>query len=410
MTVRAHMSGSPLIRLVSVALVLAVASLKVAAQSVDDCMTATGQEAVSVCKRLLSKGDRSAAVYYRLSSTLYQTGETKEALQTIEEGLSLHPANASLINLRNTLLTSLVKKGDSSETTNQNQAATRRDQLKIDCLTRYGQPGIDACRGYLAQTNIDGDRIRQRLLTLEGAKSAAAPSTEQPAHRRLVQSVQSELIALGFDAGTPDGISGPQTRNAIRSFYEAAGLTPRSDIDKALLRKLQTEKSRLNTAEQFLNASRKSAERGALSDAMALLNLAKRSSPLLRIPDDYRQSLADQLAANEPTMAGTDVSTPVTTDDQDPPAASTTTTEASVPMTADDETPSEPSSTPHVASNSLTVDDEAPSDPSVTTREAELSQLLTQIELLESELNVRSSDGEARMQVIREAVSGAFDQ
>lgn len=53
--------------------------------------------------------------------------------------------------------------------------------------------------------------------------AAAQRAAEQREQTRLVQ---TRLNALGFDAGTPDGLSGPKTRNAISQFQVSIGAAP----------------------------------------------------------------------------------------------------------------------------------------------------------------------------------------
>jgi hypothetical protein len=54
----------------------------------------------------------------------------------------------------------------------------------------------------------------------------------------LAASVQQALDRRGYDAGYPDGVVGPQTRNAIASFQEDRGLIATGRIDRPLLRAL----------------------------------------------------------------------------------------------------------------------------------------------------------------------------
>jgi localization factor PodJL len=51
----------------------------------------------------------------------------------------------------------------------------------------------------------------------------------------VVKSVQGALSALGFDVGTPDGIMGPKTAEAIRSFERATGMTESGAVNPRLL-------------------------------------------------------------------------------------------------------------------------------------------------------------------------------
>ncbi|HEY9549924.1 MAG TPA: lytic murein transglycosylase [Kiloniellaceae bacterium] len=54
--------------------------------------------------------------------------------------------------------------------------------------------------------------------------SAAALPEEKPLSLKTIEEMQALLNARGFDAGEPDGLVGPQTREALRAFQLAEGL------------------------------------------------------------------------------------------------------------------------------------------------------------------------------------------
>jgi localization factor PodJL len=51
----------------------------------------------------------------------------------------------------------------------------------------------------------------------------------------IVRGVQLALSTLGFDVGTPDGLAGPKTADAIRSFERATGMSESGAINPRLL-------------------------------------------------------------------------------------------------------------------------------------------------------------------------------
>jgi|SRR5215831_20628536 len=64
----------------------------------------------------------------------------------------------------------------------------------------------------------------------------AAPSGSPPPDARtsssdFIQSLQRELKRAGYDPGVIDGKMGPSTRQALRRFQEAHGLSPTGDPD-----------------------------------------------------------------------------------------------------------------------------------------------------------------------------------
>ena len=58
----------------------------------------------------------------------------------------------------------------------------------------------------------------------QGAFVTPRMEREIPLSRAEVMEIQSRLGRLGFGAGTPDGIVGPNTRKAIKGFQRRAGL------------------------------------------------------------------------------------------------------------------------------------------------------------------------------------------
>jgi localization factor PodJL len=54
-------------------------------------------------------------------------------------------------------------------------------------------------------------------------------------NRDLVRSVQAALNRLGFDVGTPDGLPGPRTADAIKAFERATGMSESGAVNPRLL-------------------------------------------------------------------------------------------------------------------------------------------------------------------------------
>jgi membrane-bound lytic murein transglycosylase B len=59
-----------------------------------------------------------------------------------------------------------------------------------------------------------------------GTLAVEPPESNLRLTRELVLSLQQNLNALGFDSGTPDGIFGSGTREALRGFQRSRGLVP----------------------------------------------------------------------------------------------------------------------------------------------------------------------------------------
>ncbi len=84
-------------------------------------------------------------------------------------------------------------------------------------------PGSAVSETQPAQVSF-AEPVVARSSTLTAADAAAAPSgfstvtTGSVAEPDLVRAVQRELHVLGYDAGTPDGVTGLTTRAAIMAF------------------------------------------------------------------------------------------------------------------------------------------------------------------------------------------------
>jgi localization factor PodJL len=53
--------------------------------------------------------------------------------------------------------------------------------------------------------------------------------------RKVVEKVQEVLARLGYDIGTPDGLAGPKTAEAIKAFEHATGMSETGAVNPRLL-------------------------------------------------------------------------------------------------------------------------------------------------------------------------------
>jgi membrane-bound lytic murein transglycosylase B len=68
-----------------------------------------------------------------------------------------------------------------------------------------------------------------------GSPLVAAGQNDPPLKRDDVMELQTGLVTLGFLKATPDGVLGPLSRQAVRSFQRANGLPPDGYVDAALI-------------------------------------------------------------------------------------------------------------------------------------------------------------------------------
>jgi membrane-bound lytic murein transglycosylase B len=53
--------------------------------------------------------------------------------------------------------------------------------------------------------------------------------------------IQNKLNKLGFETGTPDGIAGPNTRAAARSYQVSRGIPADGYVGQQLFKQIQAE-------------------------------------------------------------------------------------------------------------------------------------------------------------------------
>ncbi len=68
-----------------------------------------------------------------------------------------------------------------------------------------------------------------------GGPLTAQHQGADPLKREDILALQQGLVTLGFTPGTPDGVAGTATRQAVRAFQKANGLTPDGYIDLNLI-------------------------------------------------------------------------------------------------------------------------------------------------------------------------------
>ena len=88
----------------------------------------------------------------------------------------------------------------------------------------------------LSSVTVNGEGAEPPALPAVSTDLSAAPGQQVP--EQLAKAVQRELGQRGYDAGTPDGLLGDQTRNAISSFQKDHGLTVTGVPSDELLRQI----------------------------------------------------------------------------------------------------------------------------------------------------------------------------
>ena len=82
------------------------------------------------------------------------------------------------------------------------------------------------------------------MLVIQNA-ALAIPASASPidfADKNIITVIQTKLNESGFDCGTPDGVAGAKTRQAIKDYRAAEGLADSDEIDAELFNALTLDK------------------------------------------------------------------------------------------------------------------------------------------------------------------------
>ncbi|WP_366657361.1 peptidoglycan-binding domain-containing protein [Fodinicurvata sp. EGI_FJ10296] len=101
---------------------------------------------------------------------------------------------------------------------------------------------VDGTEVYNGRLGPDtGDRIVGSYVDGSGtvrsspATTQPATSSPSPSYRDQVREAQTLLNRLGYNAGPADGLMGPRTRSAVRSFQRAHDLSVTGEVNQDLI-------------------------------------------------------------------------------------------------------------------------------------------------------------------------------
>ena len=115
------------------------------------------------------------------------------------------------------------------------------DSGEIDGI--IGRETLQAFHAWQASRELEKSKPRKKEV-------AALHKQAKYLNRDEIKELQQTLTALGFDAGTADGLVGQRTRTALRAFQQNAGFIVNGDPTRAMLIAL-SEKVKEGEAEQF---------------------------------------------------------------------------------------------------------------------------------------------------------------
>lgn len=142
----------------------------------------------------------------------------------------------------------LGESSDFGKTTGLDIEQALPDLLQVSSIANMAEEaGRAACK-----RGLSGDVVVAEKL--EGQETLAPPA--KPAHdAALVSQIQYALNDLGYTVGTPDGIFGSQTEQAIKQAQIAMRLTPDGQANESLLAKLEDHRRQtVIETQRLLNA------------------------------------------------------------------------------------------------------------------------------------------------------------
>lgn len=114
-------------------------------------------------------------------------------------------------------------------------------ETRLSGATRTGRPAPVA-KPEIPQADTQTETVVEAARVSEEPQPAISDRTDSKVTSTLdaadIAEIQALLLARGYDAGAIDGVSGPQTRRAIRAFERDAGLPVSGEARPALLARL----------------------------------------------------------------------------------------------------------------------------------------------------------------------------
>ena len=109
----------------------------------------------------------------------------------------------------------------------------------------------------------------------------------------IIKLVQEKLNAVGFDCGTPDGIAGSGTRQAIQNYRSSKGLSQSEEIDAELFNSLVLNKEQAG----FVNAVRDATD-GCVGEGEEIKEITLYENDLC-VSVDLENTTSDQISAED---------------------------------------------------------------------------------------------------------------
>lgn len=259
------------------------------------CLTKTGEEAISACKRRLELSDEDGD---RMRSRL-------SALEKLQPPAIIATAPITEGGKSDSDLLSITE----PETETSTSTGTYPEERPIETIAKANSTATQESQPTTEINNEPSSETSSNAVMSDLIQQAT--ETRRQAYKELVSVIQARLNEFGFDAGYPDGVPGKKTRTALSEFYTAIGQSANISITDLTLEDLDDEKRKFDMAEQLIRQSEQAAEQGNVQLAKQKLADAQSASKLVKVPDLLQQALFPRSTTTVAAVAVEPSSTPV---------------------------------------------------------------------------------------------------
>ena len=132
-----------------------------------------------------------------------------------------------------------AKGGDQGAAKKRDEIASKLDANKLSAIKAVVAKWQPKKADPVANGNLSSLGGRIDSSASNASNGDMTGSIETPAARSDVAQAQADLIKLGYNPGSSDGLMGPRTRDAIVAYQRSAGLDQTGDVNAATLKSLE---------------------------------------------------------------------------------------------------------------------------------------------------------------------------
>ncbi len=240
------------------------------------CLKATGATALQACDLAIARAPGDAALHVGRGRALRALARDGQALSAYREALRLEPSNGEA-------------------------------HAAVALLDEPARAPVAPTPAAVQQTPVAVERPPTRQVTRPADPPRRTQTEPKPARagpsRALVAEIQTLLNELGMDAGSADGIPGPATRRAARTFQRFNGDPTAAALDEPFLVQLRDARKRHRIAGAALQAAQAQRSRGELEQALASVKRSLALAPWHAPLQALQASLTHEIDARRTRIA-----------------------------------------------------------------------------------------------------------